>query len=222
MANMERSHQSSATDVIAPVRFTYETTYPMRPLSSGSTFNFDCGDVRYMQDHIRTFRAANSGKINGTQGKYFDGALTLLDAFIEYTESWIFESVESCTINIAPETLTAITFHVLAFPYSGACERKEIRLEVQLEYTMVGCKDTTNGVYTIRLTNTETKKSCTIGTSRLADAMTDPGVDDNATCFIADKYALRYCECFPTPSVMKDLFDQAQAEVLTDEEDYNA
>lgn len=191
------------------VDFTYDESYPKaqshNDVSTPAVNTFSQEDITYLQDHIRTFRAVQTASIDGLKGKYYDGAITLLDAF-----GFLLQAVShrrrviptGCRVVIKPDAVTAITFDLDVFEVDADVHQVQVRLM----YSNVGCAEGIPGFYLIQMTNMKTGKTITVGDAMYTAAVTayEPGEED-MLCYIANANALRYCECFPSPCIFKTM-----------------
>ncbi|MCM1230265.1 MAG: hypothetical protein NC489_09030 [Ruminococcus flavefaciens] len=191
------------------MNFRYATEYP-----NWGAIPFGIEDLMYLQDHIRTCRAINTRTIDSRRGKYYESAICLLDAFNHIMCTGIGLTPVSCEVEIRPDCdhpSTSIVFeceHMAGYRYDEHMQMEQVlhKYQVIMLYCNTDCINGHVGYYCIGLSNMETGEYASIGTIPLSE-VADPNATGHSSemCFTANPDALRYCECFPTPAILKKM-----------------
>lgn len=205
------------------IEFTYNESYPIKakkPSFFGPTCTFSSMDLVYLQDHIRTYRAVRTTDIDGAKGKYYDAAITMLDAFSIFMQAG-YDNITpvECKIIILPDTITEVSFELevidnLVYDQSMDIEIKSHRAIFRMQYQNNNCAEDIPGCYTVEMTNLQSGVRITVGDAQYSKVVEHVmrGTEDDL-CFVANRDALRYCECFPSPCIFKMMCTAAWAKI---------
>lgn len=194
------------------VKFEFSVEYPFE--TAGDLFRMD--DITYLQERVRTFRAIHTAEIDGACGKYYDAAIAMIDVFDCIMRSGLGINPRKCTIRINPGQSTTICVdvdHVSNIIYDSAMNPSPNiqKYGITMYYTNAGMNPGYAGLYTLVIMGYDTGTLVSVGDHSVKD-VTNSSVIIGDKCFLASPDALRYCECFPTPSALRVMVNKAWEE----------
>lgn len=188
------------------------TMYPM----NGITSLFDLDDLTYLQDHIKTFRALHTDEIDLVHGRYYEAAVSLIDAFGVFLTTDIGFNPTSSHVSIQSGESTKVSFkcNVGRNVYNGShCDHIIHQYTIDMHYSAANIRNEYSGYYFITITNEadgDENMFADIGSVRLGNVLKVPTPQwENRMCIPVSPDALRYCECFPTPATFRSMIIDA-------------
>lgn len=182
-----------------PAVFTQEIFYPDNPQKTSLSIALD---LEYMQDRIRTHRAINTRSLSINNGELFEAAVTLLEMFKIILVPEVIRSsdtdvnvqcyVDHMKVNISPEDNFAVVNITIMQIRNGHYQPYEF--EGKYFY-----KDTCNG-YILSIWDVEHDRTVYVQHDSSIYLQQN---GENIPYFAPNPNALRYCEAFPIPTLMR-------------------